>query len=245
MRETNHHNKLLSLASALRQGVSVLDGSMGVMLQRLGRSGNFDALCLSEPELIADIHRRYLEAGADIIETNTFNSNRLSQRAYGMEGLVGELNRAGARIARREADRVTAIDPTRPRFVAGSMGPTGVSASISADVEDSAARSVTFAELAEAYAEQAYALIEGDSRGQQPPWLRGALHPLHDRLRGVRAPALGPYAAGRAGRRGRVQSACLRLQLLGRTRLAGSLRRRAGRDFTVPGDFLPKRRIAR
>lgn len=161
MRETNHHNKLLSLASALRQGVSVLDGSMGVMLQRLGRSGNFDALCLSEPELIADIHRRYLEAGADIIETNTFNSNRLSQRAYGMEGLVGELNRAGARIARREVDRATAIDPTRPRFVAGSMGPTGVSASISADVEDPAARSVTFAELAEAYAEQAYALIEG------------------------------------------------------------------------------------
>lgn len=174
----DNYSRNVSLASALGQRVLVLDGSMGVMLQQLNLSeaevkgrrflthahplgGNFDVLCLSRPEIVASIHKRYLEAGADIIETNTFNANRFSQSAYGCEHLVGELNRAGAMIARKQADIYSEKDPSKPRFVAGSMGPTGLSASISADVDDPASRPVTFGELAEAYEEQACGLIEG------------------------------------------------------------------------------------
>ncbi len=168
----------ISLPQALSRKVLVLDGSTGVVLQRrklsandfAGRrfithpyplAGNFDILCLSRPEIVEEVHRGYLEAGADIIETNTFNSNRLSQARYGCSHLVAEINRAGAVIARRVADEYESRQPGRRCFVAGSIGPTGVAASLPADVNDPAARQVDFTELADAYAEQAAALIEG------------------------------------------------------------------------------------
>lgn len=170
---TERHSILSDLT---KERVLVLDGSMGVMIQRLSLSeddfrgsrfadhpqalrGNNDILCLSRPEAVADIHRQYLEAGADIIETNTFNSTTLSQREYGTESLVRELNLAGARIARTEADRYST--PSRPRFVAGSIGPTGFAASLPTDINDPAARAVSFADLSDAFEEQAGALIDG------------------------------------------------------------------------------------
>ena len=146
----------------LRERVLVLDGAMGTMIQRLsGGGGNNDMLVLTNPELIASIHRMYLEAGADIIETDTFNAQRLSQSEYGTASRVREMNLAAARIARREADRMTAITPGKPRFVAGSVGPTGKTASISPDVNDPSFREVDFDLLEEIYAEQMTALVEG------------------------------------------------------------------------------------
>lgn len=163
---------------ALADRILILDGSTGVEFQRLGLSesdvrgrrfithtrplaANFDIMCLSRPDLVTRIHDSYLEAGADIIETNTFNSNRLSQSEYGTESLVREMNRAGAAIARREADRHTRQNPSKPRFVAGSMGPTALSASLPTDVNDTTLRAVDFETLADAYCTQAAGLIEG------------------------------------------------------------------------------------
>ncbi len=160
----------------LKERVLLLDGSMGVMIQRrqlaeerfrglrfrshkLPLKGNNDILCLSAPDVVSDIHRQYLEAGADIIETNTFNATSLSQREYGTEQLVKEINLAGARLARIEADRYST--PDRKRFVAGSIGPTGYSASLSPDVNDPAARNVDFDTLSDSFYEQAGALIDG------------------------------------------------------------------------------------
>lgn len=165
------------LHTALKNRILLLDGSMGVMIQRLNLSeadfrgslmadhsvnlkGNNDILVLTRPEAIAKIHRDYLAAGADIIETNSFNANILSQREYATEELVSEINIAAARLAREEVERISAIDG-RQRFVAGSIGPTGVSASLSADVNDPSARVVTFDQLKEAFAQQAEALIKG------------------------------------------------------------------------------------
>lgn len=162
----------------LAERILVLDGSMGVMLQKLGLSeseirghkflthpyplaGNFDVLCLSRPEIVMDIHRQYLDAGADIIETNTFNANYLSQQRYGLETKVYELNEAGAKIARKIADEYNGKIPFKRRYVAGSMGPTGVAASIASDVNDPASRAIDFDRLAKAYAEQAKGLIDG------------------------------------------------------------------------------------
>ena len=146
----------------LRERVLVLDGAMGTMIQRLSRGGgNNDMLVLTDPELIASIHRMYLEAGADIIETDTFNAQRLSQQEYGTASRVREMNLAAAGIARAEADRMTALTPSRPRFVAGSVGPTGKTASISPDVEDPAFRDVDFDFLEDIYLEQMTALVEG------------------------------------------------------------------------------------
>ncbi len=146
----------------LRERVLVLDGAMGTMIQRLsGGGGNNDMLVLTKPELIASIHKMYLEAGADIIETDTFNAQRLSQAEYGTASRVREMNLAAARIARVEADRMTAITPGKPRFVAGSVGPTGKTASISPDVNDPSFREVDFDLLEEIYAEQMTALVEG------------------------------------------------------------------------------------
>ena len=167
-----------SIQQAISERVLVLDGAMGVMIQGLGLSeadfrgqrfadhpvnlkGNNDILVLSRPEAIAAIHRAYLEAGADIIETNSFNANALSQREYATQALVGEINREAARLARAEADRFTALDPSRPRYVAGSIGPTGVSASLPSNVKDPSHRDVDFDQLAEAFREQAAGLIEG------------------------------------------------------------------------------------
>lgn len=158
--------------------ILVLDGAMGTMIQRhkLGEAeyrgdrfadwphdlkGNNDLLSLSQPEIIKDIHRAYLEAGADIIETNTFNSTRISMADYHMEDLVPEINRESARLAREAAGEFTAKDPTKPRLVAGSMGPTNKTASLSPDVNNPGFRAIDFDTLALNYREQAEALIEG------------------------------------------------------------------------------------
>ncbi len=166
------------LNALLRKRILVLDGAMGTMLQRhrfteadfrgdrfrdwpQPLQGNNDLLSLTQPEAVAGVHRMYLEAGADIIETNTFSSTSIGMADYGMQGLVRDLNLASARLARREADAMTALTPDKPRFVAGSMGPTNKTASMSPDVNDPGYRAVTFEVLREAYREQAEALLDG------------------------------------------------------------------------------------
>ncbi len=165
-----------TLAEAAGLRILVLDGAMGTMIQRFGLSeadfrgsrfggsavmlkGNNDVLNITRPDIIADIHRKYLEAGADIITTNTFNSQCVSQADYGLEAFCREMALEGARIARRAADEYSS--PGKPRFVAGSVGPTNKTCSISPDVANPAARDLTFDVLAEAYAEQIDALVEG------------------------------------------------------------------------------------
>lgn len=165
------------IANILRHRVMVLDGSMGVMIQHLSLDedsfrgklfkdwsvrlkGNNDLLCLTEPDTIREIHRHYLEAGADIIETNTFNAQAISQEEYGMQEYVAEINRAAAKLAREEANRMTALTPDKPRFVAGSIGPTGKTASMSQNMDDPASRSISYDQLREAYNEQMTALVE-------------------------------------------------------------------------------------
>src|ERR1700742_1755170 len=154
----------------------LLDGSWGVMIQgfKLGEDdfrgalfgnhaselkGNNDLLTLTKPEIIRDIGRQYLEAGADFIETNTFNSLSMSQADYGLERLVPELNEAGARLARDLCDQMTTS--SRPRLVAGVLGPANRTASISPDVNDPAFRNVTFDELRSTYADAARGLMKG------------------------------------------------------------------------------------
>ena len=165
-----------TLHAAASRRILVLDGAMGTEVQRRGLeeddfrnddlrdhdgqlAGNNDLLSLTRPDVVADIHRSYLEAGADIICTNTFSSTAVAQAEYGLAHLVPELNRESARIARRVADE--AATPDRPRFVAGSIGPTNVTLSMSPRVEDPGYRALDFATLADAYAEQITALIEG------------------------------------------------------------------------------------
>lgn len=144
------------LRKAMQDRILLLDGAMGTMLQRSGKSGNFDALNLSDPEAIARVHRAYIEAGADIIETNTFSSNRISQQEYGLSDMAAELALAGARIARREADAAG-----REVWVAGSVGPTSKSLTLSSDLADPASRPLSFDEMSATYREQIGALIEG------------------------------------------------------------------------------------
>ena len=161
-----------------KERVLVLDGAMGTMIQRYRLTegdyrgerfknhihdlkGNNDLLTLTRPDIIRSIHQAYLEAGADIIETNTFNGTRISQSDYHLEELVYELNYESARIAREAAREMTAKDPSKPRFVAGAIGPTNKTASISPDVNNPGYRAVTFDELAENYYEQAKGLMEG------------------------------------------------------------------------------------
>src|SRR6185295_10752828 len=168
------------LEALLAQRILVLDGAMGTMIQRhqltekdfRGKRlaahprelrGNNDLLVLTRPDVIAGIHRQYLEAGSDIIETNTFSSNAIAQADYGLESVVYELNLEGARLARAAADEYTKKTPDRPRFVAGSMGPTNRILSISPDVNNPAFRNMTFDELREAFKEQARGLIDGGS----------------------------------------------------------------------------------
>ncbi|HSM09055.1 MAG TPA: methionine synthase [Gemmatimonadota bacterium] len=158
--------------------ILVLDGAMGTMIQRLELAaddyrgerfadhpqeleGNHDILCLTRPDAIADIHRAYLAAGADIVETNTFNAQAISQADYGTGHLVHEINAEAARLAREAADEFTAKDASRPRFVAGVLGPTNRTSSLSPDVEDPGFRAVTFEQLADAYREQAIGLLDG------------------------------------------------------------------------------------
>lgn len=151
----------MDIQQLIAKRILVLDGAMGTMLQRKGFSGNFDALCLSNPDDVADIHRQYLEAGADIIETNTFSAQRVSQTEYAMTDHVREINLSAARIARREADRMSSLTPDKPRFVAGSVGPTNQSCSISPDIDNPASRSIDFDTLRDAYSEQMTALLDG------------------------------------------------------------------------------------
>ncbi len=166
------------LSALARQRILILDGAMGTMIQRhrlaeadyrgarfadspRDLKGNNDLLLLTRPEIIADIHREYLEAGADIIETNTFNATSISQADYGLEAVVHELNFAGARLARELCDEFTKRDPSRPRFAAGVLGPTARTASISPDVNDPGYRNVSFDDLVATYTEATRALCEG------------------------------------------------------------------------------------
>jgi 5-methyltetrahydrofolate--homocysteine methyltransferase len=171
-------DRTAELEALLRARILILDGAMGTMIQSYALSeqdyrgrrfadhprelkGDNDLLTLTRPEVIREIHERYLAAGADIIETNTFNSTAISQAEYGLEALARELNFEAARLARAAADAYTARDPSKPRFVAGALGPTSRTASISPDVADPGARNVTFDELRAAYAEAVRGLIEG------------------------------------------------------------------------------------
>ena len=170
-------DRIESLFGQLERRIVLLDGAMGTMIQGYGLGeddyrgerfagwdrdlkGNNDLLSVTRPQVIRDIHRQFLEAGADVIETNTFNSNAPSMADYGMESLVAELNTAAARIARECAD-AQAAKAGSPRYVAGVLGPTNRTASISPDVNDPGYRNITFAELAATYEEAACALIDG------------------------------------------------------------------------------------
>lgn len=162
----------------INERILVLDGAMGTMIQQYNLSeadfrgerfkdipgqlkGNNDMLCLTRPDVIEEIHRKYLEAGADIIETNTFNATSVSMADYHMQPYCREINLAAARLARKVADEFTAKTPGKPRFVAGSVGPTNKTCSMSPDVNNPAFRALTFDELADAYREQMEALLEG------------------------------------------------------------------------------------
>jgi 5-methyltetrahydrofolate--homocysteine methyltransferase len=168
------------LYEALNNRILVLDGAMGTMLQRYKfeeedyrgerfknwqspLKGNNDLLSLTQPKAIEEVHAKYLEAGADIIETNTFSATTIAMADYHMEELVYELNFESAKIARKVCDEFTAKNPEKPRFVAGSIGPTNKTASLSPDVNDPGYRAITFDELRIAYKQQAEALIDGGS----------------------------------------------------------------------------------
>lgn len=168
----------MKIDEILKSRILILDGAMGTMIQRYKlteegyrgerfkdvaklQKGNNDLLCITQPEIIEEIHCSYLAAGADIIETNTFNANAISMEDYGMSHLVREINASAVRIARKAAEKFTALDPDKPRFVAGSIGPTNKTASMSPDVENPMYRAVTFDDLRDAYFEQIDALVEG------------------------------------------------------------------------------------
>ena len=170
-------HRLAALPELLRERILVLDGAMGTLLQQLRMDeadyrgarfvdhprelrGNHDLLCLTQPDVVREAHAAYLAAGADIIETNSFVSTSISQADYGLAGIVAEMTEAAARIARAAADDAERADG-RPRYVAGVLGPTNRTASISPDVADPGARNVTFGELAAAYAEAVSALLDG------------------------------------------------------------------------------------
>lgn len=167
-----------TLQELVRERILVLDGAMGTMIQQYNlreedfrgerfkdipgqMKGNNDLLCLTRPDVIEEIHRKYLEAGADIIETNTFNSTRVSMADYHTDGYCREINLAAARLARELADEYTALNPLKPRFVAGAVGPTNKTCSMSPDVNDPAYRALTYDQLEVAYEEQIVALLEG------------------------------------------------------------------------------------
>ncbi len=168
----------MTLQEAIKERILVLDGAMGTMIQQYGLTeedfrgeqfkdvpglmkGNNDILCLTRPDVIADIHRKYLDAGADLITTCTFSSQRVSMADYQVEDYCREMNLAGAKIARQLADEYTAKTPMKPRFVLGDVGPTNKTLSISPDVNNPALRSLTYDELVDAYVEQMEALLEG------------------------------------------------------------------------------------
>ena len=173
-------NSKNNIQTQLDKRILVLDGAMGTMLQRYQFSeedyrgerfknweyslkGNNDLLSLTQPHAIEEVHRKYLEAGADIIETNTFSGTTIAMADYHMEDLVYELNFESAKIARKVCDEFTLDNPQQPRFVAGSIGPTNKTASLSPEVNDPGFRAITFDELRVAYKQQAEALLDGGS----------------------------------------------------------------------------------
>lgn len=171
-------NRTELLRRHAKNRVMILDGAMGTMIQRYQLQegdfrtpeleshpkplkGNNDLLSLSRPDVIKDIHRAYLEAGADIIETNTFSGTSIAQEDYGTQHLAYAINFQSAKIAREVADEFTAKNPDKPRFVAGAIGPTNKTASISPDLNDPGFRAVTFDQLAAAFKEQVEGLLDG------------------------------------------------------------------------------------
>ena len=169
---------MATLKQIIDERILILDGAMGTMIQKYNLSeqdfrgerfaqvagqmkGNNDLLCLTRPDVIKDIHRKYLEAGADIIETNTFNAQRVSMADYRMQDMCREINLSAAGIAREMADEYSRMTPHKPRFVAGSVGPTNKTCSMSPDVNNPAMRALTYDELVSAYREQMEALLEG------------------------------------------------------------------------------------
>ena len=178
-RPLTRQDRIARLLSAAKDRILIIDGAMGTMIQRhkldeaayrgtrfadwsRDIKGNNDLLVLTQPEIIQGIHEAYLAAGADIIETNTFNAQRISMADYGMEEISAEMNLAAARLARAAADKFEAADG-QPRWVAGAVGPTNRTASISPDVNNPGYRNVSFDDLRDAYGEQVRALIEGGS----------------------------------------------------------------------------------
>ncbi|MDX5404215.1 MAG: homocysteine S-methyltransferase family protein [Bacteroidota bacterium] len=168
----------MTIEEIARKRLLVLDGAMGTMIQRhnlsedqyrgerfashpYSQKGNNDLLALTQPAIIAEIHRAYLEAGADILETNTFNSNRISMADYGMEEQVREINLEASRLAKDAAESFTKQEPQKPRFVAGSIGPTNRTLSLSPDVNDPGYRAISFDHLKDVYKEQVDALMDG------------------------------------------------------------------------------------
>ncbi len=166
------------ITELLRERILILDGAMGTMIQRHSLTendfrnealknhpkplqGNNDLLSITRPDVIKSIHAEYFKAGADIVETNTFSGTTIAQEDYACEHLVYDINYLSAKIAREVADEFTAREPHKPRFVAGAMGPTNKTASLSPNVNDPGYRAITFDQLAQAYAEQAWALIDG------------------------------------------------------------------------------------
>jgi 5-methyltetrahydrofolate--homocysteine methyltransferase len=188
-----HPERVAALEAALRQRILILDGGMGTMLQghRLDEEGfrgerfatgldsqhthahdhpgacdlkgNNDLLTLTKPQIIRGVHEAYLEAGADLVETNTFNATRISQADYHLQHLAYELNREGAKLARAACAAYTAKNPAKPRFVIGILGPTSRTASLSPDVNDPGFRNVSFEELVDNYTEAASGLLDGDA----------------------------------------------------------------------------------
>ena len=167
-----------NLKSILKDRILILDGAMGTMLQNyafqeedfrgkrfadypVSLQGNNDLLSLTQPQAIKEIHSKYFEAGADIVETNTFSSTSIAMADYQMENLVYELNYESAKLAKEVADSFTVKEPQKPRFVAGSIGPTNKTASLSPDVNDPGFRAITFDQLVDAYSEQTEALLDG------------------------------------------------------------------------------------
>jgi 5-methyltetrahydrofolate--homocysteine methyltransferase len=167
-----------TIQDVLKERILIIDGAMGTMIQRhkleekdyrgeqfkdwpIDLKGNNDLLCLTQPAIIEGIHREYLEAGADIIETNTFNAQRISMADYHMEEIAFDINKAAATIAKRAAKEYTDRNPEKPRFVAGAIGPMSKTLSLSPDVNNPGFRAVSFDEVAAAYYEQVKALVEG------------------------------------------------------------------------------------
>ncbi|MDH5512324.1 MAG: homocysteine S-methyltransferase family protein, partial [Gammaproteobacteria bacterium] len=176
--DSARRERLSRLESLLKERILILDGAMGTMIQRYKLDekdyrgerfagwnselkGNNDLLTLTQPKIIRDIHAAYLDAGADILETNSFNSQSISLADYRMEELAYELNRESARLARAVADEFEKKDSTRPRFVAGVLGPTNRTASLSPDVNNPGFRNIGYDELVAAYTESVRGLLEG------------------------------------------------------------------------------------